>query len=247
MGRYQLQVKQSPPPGALTRPSAGSSARWRLRPTDGVARMVYAIYLTRKGDRDAALTRYLEAREADSGVLRAALQPRPAVRQSWNAMTTPSREAAEGLCRRISAPGLNKLIRLGVWREPPITAAPEPETSGTQSDDAGEAPSGAMRMARGHLDDRGRSGFKTGGAVNVTWKTSGCCSPIRCSSAPARQSLTADAVLLGALPELDSQAVVQLITAIEDHFGCVVADDEVSADTFATFGTLTEFVASKCA
>ena len=61
------------------------------------------------------------------------------------------------------------------------------------------------------------------------------------------QSLTADTVLLGALPELDSQAVVQIITAIEDHFGCVVADDEVSADTFATFGTLTEFVASKCA
>jgi acyl carrier protein len=61
------------------------------------------------------------------------------------------------------------------------------------------------------------------------------------------QSLTADTVLLGALPELDSQAVVQLITAIEDHFGCVVADDEVSADTFATFGTLSEFVASKCA
>ena len=61
------------------------------------------------------------------------------------------------------------------------------------------------------------------------------------------QSFGADTALLGALPELDSQAVVQLITAIEDHFGCVVADDEVSADTFATFGTLTEFVASKCA
>ena len=60
-------------------------------------------------------------------------------------------------------------------------------------------------------------------------------------------SFSADTALLGALPELDSQAVVQLITAIEDHFGCVVADDEVSADTFATFGTLTEFVASKCA
>jgi acyl carrier protein len=59
--------------------------------------------------------------------------------------------------------------------------------------------------------------------------------------------LTADSALLGALPELDSQAVVQLITAIEDHFGFAVADDDVSADTFATFGTLSEFVASKCA
>ena len=60
-------------------------------------------------------------------------------------------------------------------------------------------------------------------------------------------SLNADSALLGALPELDSQAVVQLITAPEDHFGFAVADDEISADTFATFGHLAEFVASKCA
>ena len=60
-------------------------------------------------------------------------------------------------------------------------------------------------------------------------------------------SLTADSALLNALPELDSQAVVQLITAIEDHFGFTVADDDVSADTFATLGTLSEFVAGKCA
>jgi len=60
-------------------------------------------------------------------------------------------------------------------------------------------------------------------------------------------SLTADSALHNASPELDSQAVVQLITAIEDHFGFTVADDEVSADTFATLGTLSEFVAGKCA
>jgi acyl carrier protein len=59
------------------------------------------------------------------------------------------------------------------------------------------------------------------------------------------RALDHDSALLGALPELDSQGVVQLITAIEDHFGFVVADDEVSADTFATFGTLAEFVTSK--
>jgi len=61
------------------------------------------------------------------------------------------------------------------------------------------------------------------------------------------QSMTRDSALLGALPELDSQGVVQLITAIEEYFGFAVADDEVSADTFATFGTLVDFVASKCA
>ncbi|GMW07144.1 MAG: hypothetical protein AMXMBFR8_19400 [Nevskiales bacterium] len=59
--------------------------------------------------------------------------------------------------------------------------------------------------------------------------------------------LNADTGLLGALPELDSMAVVTLITALEDQFGVVVGDDEVSAETFATFGTLVEFVRSKVA
>jgi acyl carrier protein len=51
--------------------------------------------------------------------------------------------------------------------------------------------------------------------------------------------------LLGSLPELDSMAVVHVLAAIEEHFGIVVADDDVSADTFATFGSLADFVASK--
>lgn len=51
--------------------------------------------------------------------------------------------------------------------------------------------------------------------------------------------------LLGALPELDSMAVVTVITALEDQFGFVVDDDEISAETFATFGSLVEFVQNK--
>lgn len=51
--------------------------------------------------------------------------------------------------------------------------------------------------------------------------------------------------LLGALPELDSMAVVHVLTAIEDHFGIVVSDDEISAETFTTLGALAEFVESK--
>lgn len=51
--------------------------------------------------------------------------------------------------------------------------------------------------------------------------------------------------LLGAIPELDSMAVVSLITALEEHFGFAVADDEIEAGTFATVGTLTEFVQQK--
>ena len=60
-------------------------------------------------------------------------------------------------------------------------------------------------------------------------------------------SLHADTPLLGALPELDSMAVVTVITALEDNFGFVVEDDEISADTFATFGTLVHFVQDKAA
>ena len=51
--------------------------------------------------------------------------------------------------------------------------------------------------------------------------------------------------LLGALPELDSMAVVSLITALEEHFGIAVTDDEIEAATFATLGSLTDFVREK--
>ena len=57
--------------------------------------------------------------------------------------------------------------------------------------------------------------------------------------------LEADSPLLGALPELDSMAVASVIAAIEDRFGFIVEDDEISGATFATFGSLVEFVTSK--
>ena len=53
--------------------------------------------------------------------------------------------------------------------------------------------------------------------------------------------------LLGALPELDSMAVVHVLTAVEEHFGIAIADDEMSADTFATLGALAGFVEAKLA
>ena len=51
--------------------------------------------------------------------------------------------------------------------------------------------------------------------------------------------------LLGAVPELDSMAVVSLITAIEERFGISIGDDEIDGSAFETFGTLTDFVASR--
>ncbi len=53
--------------------------------------------------------------------------------------------------------------------------------------------------------------------------------------------------LLGALPELDSIAVIELLSTMEERFGIVIADDEISADTFATFGSLLAYLADKCA
>ena len=48
--------------------------------------------------------------------------------------------------------------------------------------------------------------------------------------------------LLGAIPELDSMAVVGLITALEERFGVTVDDDDIDGQTFATVGTLSDFV-----
>ncbi|MCB1864016.1 MAG: acyl carrier protein [Chromatiales bacterium] len=51
-----------------------------------------------------------------------------------------------------------------------------------------------------------------------------------------------DFALLGALPEFDSMAVVAVLTAIEDTFGFAVEDDAISADDFASVGSLCSFV-----
>jgi acyl carrier protein len=51
--------------------------------------------------------------------------------------------------------------------------------------------------------------------------------------------------LLGALPELDSMAVVTVIAGLEEAFGFTVADDEIGADTFATLDSLCVFVDQK--
>ncbi|MFT3717860.1 acyl carrier protein [Pseudorhodoferax sp.] len=52
----------------------------------------------------------------------------------------------------------------------------------------------------------------------------------------------ADTALLGALPELDSMAVVSLIAGLEQHFGIVLPDDELDGSVFASVGALSDFV-----
>jgi acyl carrier protein len=60
-------------------------------------------------------------------------------------------------------------------------------------------------------------------------------------------ALTADSRLLGELPEFDSMAVVSVLTALEEQLGISVDDDEMSADVFATVGSLATFVSAKLA
>jgi acyl carrier protein len=54
-----------------------------------------------------------------------------------------------------------------------------------------------------------------------------------------------DTPLLGAIPELDSMAVVSLITRLEETFGITVDDDDIDGATFETVGSLVDFVAAR--
>jgi acyl carrier protein len=58
-------------------------------------------------------------------------------------------------------------------------------------------------------------------------------------------SFTSTTPLLGNLTELDSIGVVNVITLIEEQLGCIIEDDEISAEVFETFGSLVNFMQSK--
>ncbi|PZU48895.1 MAG: acyl carrier protein [Sphingomonas sp.] len=57
--------------------------------------------------------------------------------------------------------------------------------------------------------------------------------------------LTRDTLLFGSLPELDSMAVATVLTALEDRFGILIDDDEVTGELFESLGTLADFVSAK--
>jgi acyl carrier protein len=60
-------------------------------------------------------------------------------------------------------------------------------------------------------------------------------------------AFTLETPLLGAIPELDSMAVVALITTLEERFGFMVDDDEIDGAVFTSVGTLVDFVQGKLA
>jgi acyl carrier protein len=64
---------------------------------------------------------------------------------------------------------------------------------------------------------------------------------------PRARSLTRSDRLLGSIPEFDSMAVAAIVTMIEDRFGIVLNDDELSAEVFETLGSLVDFVNGKLA
>jgi len=53
--------------------------------------------------------------------------------------------------------------------------------------------------------------------------------------------------LLGAIAEFDSMAVVSILTTLEDQYDFFVEDDEISAETFESLGSLHQFVIAKLA
>lgn len=57
--------------------------------------------------------------------------------------------------------------------------------------------------------------------------------------------LSADTLLFGNLPELDSMAVATVLTALEDRFHILIDDDEVSGELFETVGSLAAFITGK--
>jgi acyl carrier protein len=61
------------------------------------------------------------------------------------------------------------------------------------------------------------------------------------------KQLDASSGLFGSMPEFDSMAVVAVVTAVEERFGITVDDDDITADIFATVGSLSSFVEAKLA
>jgi acyl carrier protein len=58
-------------------------------------------------------------------------------------------------------------------------------------------------------------------------------------------AMDAASPLLGALPEFDSLAVVNVIAALEEEFQITIEDDDISGQTFESLGSLSDFVTSK--
>ncbi len=59
------------------------------------------------------------------------------------------------------------------------------------------------------------------------------------------QAYRLETPLMGAVPELDSLAVIELLSALQQRFGFQLHDDELDSSLFATVGSLVAFVREK--
>jgi acyl carrier protein len=51
--------------------------------------------------------------------------------------------------------------------------------------------------------------------------------------------------LLGAIPEVNSLTIVNMVTSIEEQLGVEIGDEELSAEVFETMGSFAQFIESK--
>ena len=58
-------------------------------------------------------------------------------------------------------------------------------------------------------------------------------------------NLMPETPLVGNLPELDSMAIITVITALEEHFNIVVEDDDDISTAFETMASLIKYLESK--
>lgn len=57
----------------------------------------------------------------------------------------------------------------------------------------------------------------------------------------------ASTALFGSIPEFDSMAVVTVVAGLEEQFDIKIEDDDITAEVFATVGSLTRLVRDKLA
>lgn len=69
--------------------------------------------------------------------------------------------------------------------------------------------------------------------INVTGKSDAVC------------TFTADTQLFGAMPEIDSMAIINIVLSLEKQYGFHIDDEEVEQAVFESVGSLSLFVATK--
>ena len=57
-----------------------------------------------------------------------------------------------------------------------------------------------------------------------------------------RENLESDTKLVGNFPEFNSLTIAGIIESIEDELDCVIDDNEINTDIFATVGDLANFI-----